>query len=151
MKGWNRFAALLLALGLIFGMIAPAGAEVMTLGVYFRGILEKEDGSTVLVPLSGSFRVMQGGLDRGVIQAGESTVTVSGTDPVSVTPMMETIPAGWDLTHAAVTVEMAGGNVTVSSSGTVELSGAITTEKTPSTPRSITAIPSSARSLRAPS
>ena len=45
MKGWNRFAALLLALGLIFGMIAPAGAEVMTLGVYFRGILEKEDGT----------------------------------------------------------------------------------------------------------
>ena len=113
MKGWNRFAALLLALGLIFGMIAPAGAEVMTLGVYFRGILEKEDGSTVMVPLSGSFRVMQGGLDRGVIQAGESTVTLSGTDPVSVTPMMETIPAGWDLTQAAVTVEMAGGNVTV--------------------------------------
>ena len=87
MKGWNRFAALLLALGLIFGMIAPASAEVMTLGVYFRGILEKEDGSTVMVPLSGSFRVMQGGLDRGVIQAGESTVTLSGTDPVSVTPM----------------------------------------------------------------
>ncbi|MBQ9210568.1 MAG: carboxypeptidase regulatory-like domain-containing protein [Clostridia bacterium] len=114
MKGWTRIIPLALALALIFSLMSSAAADVMTVGVYFRGIVEQADGSSGQVPLSGSFRVMQGGMDRGVIQAGESTVTVEGTDPVTLVPMPETIPAGWDLSEAQVMVEMLdGGNVNV--------------------------------------
>ena len=114
MKGWTRFITLLLTVCLALGLCTTAGAEVMTLGVYFRGLAEREDGTTVQVPLTGSFRVTQGGIEKGILQAGVTTVTLDGSDPVTITPVAETIPAGWDLRNAAVTVNMAdGGNVTV--------------------------------------
>ena len=91
-----------------------ARADVMTLGVYFRGIVEREDGTETEVPLSGSFRVLQGGLEKGIIRAGEETLTVDGSDPVTVVPLAESVAGGWDLSDARVTVPMAnGGNVTV--------------------------------------
>jgi len=114
MRGWTRLLSFFLALGLLCGLSAPASANVMTLGVWFRGIVEAEDGSTTQIPLEGSFRVTQGGLERGVIQAGVNTVNLEGTDPVTLTPMVETIQAGWDLSGATVTVNMTeAGNVTV--------------------------------------
>ena len=113
MKTKNRILIFLLAAGLMLALTAPAGAEVTTLGVYFRGILEQADGTEARVPLDGSFRVTQGGMDRGVIAAGQSTVTVAGTDPVTLVPMPETIEPGWDLTSAWTTVTLTGGNVTV--------------------------------------
>jgi len=95
MKGWIRTigGALALTLTLIFAMTAAARAEVMTIGVYFRGLVPQEDGSSRQVPLAGSFRVIQGGMDRGVIVAGETVVAVDGSEPVVLTPMAETIPA----------------------------------------------------------
>ena len=86
----------------------------MTVGVYFRGLVEQADGTVQQVPLAGSFRVLQGGMEKGVIEAGETAVAVDGSDPVTVLPMPETIEAGWDLTGAGTTVSMVnGGNVTV--------------------------------------
>ena len=109
----NRIISLLLALGLA-GLAAAAGAEVMTLGVYFRGETENAGGESRLIPLSGSFRVLQGGMEKGIVRAGETTVTVDGTDPVTLVVMPETVEAGWDLTETRTTVAMAdGGNVTV--------------------------------------
>ena len=116
MKGWTRTIqwVLALTLTLIFAMTAAARADVMTIGVYFRGLVPQEDGSSRQVPLSGSFRVTQGGMDRGVIVAGENVVEVSGSEPVVLTPMAETIPAGWDLSGARMTVNMTdGANLTV--------------------------------------
>ena len=106
--------ALLLAAGMMLALMVPAGAEVMTLGVYFRGLVEKEDGTVEQIPLEGSFLVLQGGLEKGIIRAGETVLSLDGSDPVSVMPMPETIDGGWDLTQAGTTVAMADGmNVTV--------------------------------------
>ena len=116
MKGRTRLISLVTALALLLALspATPAKADVMTLGVYLRGLLEQEDGTTAQIPLEGSFRVMQGGLDRGVIRAGETTAAVDGTDAVTLLPLPETIPAGWDVTGARTVVSMAdGGNVTV--------------------------------------
>ena len=114
MKRWTRLILFALAVCLLFTQAAPARAEVMTLGVYFRGLAEKEDGTTEQIPLEGSFRVLQGGMLRGTIQAGVTTVTLDGSDPVTVEPMAETIAPGWDLTGVRVTIPMTdGGNVTV--------------------------------------
>ena len=114
MKGKTRWIALVLILELLCSFAVPAGAEVMTLGVSFRGVTEREDGTEIQVALAGSFRVTQGGMDQGVIQAGVTTVTVSGTDPVTLIPMPETIDPGWDLAGARTTVNMTeSGTVTV--------------------------------------
>ena len=86
-KGFARLTALILAVAMGIILTGTALAEVTTLGVCFLGIVPREDGTEAQVTLSGSFRVMQGGLDRGVIQAGKTTVTVSGTDPVTLVPM----------------------------------------------------------------
>ena len=105
--------ALALAAGMMLSL-TPARSEVMTLGVFFRGLVEKEDGTTEQVPLEGSFLVLQGGMEKGIIQAGKTVLALDGSDPVSVVPMPETIDGGWDLTRAATTVTMADGlNVTV--------------------------------------
>ena len=64
----------------------------MTLGVYFRGLAEREDGTTVQVPLTGSFRVTQGGIEKGILQAGVTTVTVAGSDPVTLSPWRRPCP-----------------------------------------------------------
>ena len=114
MKGWTRWAALLLGVLLGVSLAVSAGAEVTTIGVWFRGVTEREDGTAEQIPLAGSFRVLQGGLDCGVIQAGETTVTVAGSEPVTLVPMPETVAPGWDLSGARTTVTPGeGGNLTV--------------------------------------
>ena len=114
MKIKNRLIALLLTAGLALSLVSGARADVMTLSVSFQGVFEQADGTAAQRALSGSFRVTQGGMDRGTLEAGASSLTVNGTDPVTLIPMAETIEPGWDLSEARVTVPMAdGGNVTV--------------------------------------
>ena len=91
----------------------PAAAEPMTLGVWVRGIRTLEDGSTVQASVEGSFRVLQGGLEAGIIQAGGKPVTLTSEGPVVLAPMPETFAAGWDLSSATTTVVWTPGNVTV--------------------------------------
>ena len=113
MNGRIRFVLLLLAVMLAAGMITPASADAMALGVWLRGIRTLEDGSTVQVPVEGSFRVLQGGMEAGILQAGENIVTMTGEGPVVLEPMAETFAAGWDLSGAETTVAWMPGNVTV--------------------------------------
>ena len=113
MRGRTRWIGLLLAALLAAGIVMPASAEVMTLGVWLRGIRTAEDGSVTQVPVEGSFRVTQGGLEAGVIQAGENTLALSREQQIVLEPMAETFPAGWDLSQARVTVDWTAGNVMV--------------------------------------
>ncbi len=113
MKGRTRWLWILLALALVLSAMASASAEVMTLGVWLRGIRPAEDGTTVQVPLEGSFRVTQGGLEAGIIEAGVNTVALSREQQAVLEPMPETFSAGWDLSEARVVVDWTDGNVTV--------------------------------------
>ena len=113
MSGRIRFVLLLLAMTLAAGLVTPAAADVMSLGVWLRGIRVLEDGSRVQVPVEGSFRVLQGGLEAGILQAGENPVAISGEGAVVLEPMAETFAAGWDLSGAVTTVAWTPGNVTV--------------------------------------
>ena len=113
MNGRIRIILLLLAITLAAGLIMPAAAEPMTLGVWVRGIRTLEDGSTVQASVEGSFRVLQGGLEAGIIQAGGKPVTLTSEGPVVLAPMPETFAAGWDLSNATTTVVWTPGNVTV--------------------------------------
>ena len=113
MNGRIRFVLLLLAVTLAAGLIMPAAAEPMTLGVWVRGIRTLEDGSTVQASVEGSFRVLQGGLEAGIIQAGGKPVTLTSEGPVVLAPMPETFAAGWNLSNATTTVAWTPGNVTV--------------------------------------
>ena len=61
MRKTGRILAALLILALLCGMIPAAGAEVVTVGVYFSGRRIAEDGSESFVKLEGSFRVIQNG------------------------------------------------------------------------------------------
>ena len=105
MKGRTRWLWILLALALVLSAMASASAEVMTLGVWLRGIRPAEDGTTVQVPLEGSFRVTQGGLEAGIIEAGVNTVALSREQQAVLEPMAETFSAGWDLSEARVVRE----------------------------------------------
>ena len=112
MRGRTRLIWLL-ALLLAACVVLSASAEVMSLGVWLRGIRTLEDGSTVQVPLTGSFRVLQGGMEKGIIQAGENAVTLSTEMNAVLEPMAETFSAGWDLSEARTTVTWTAGNVTI--------------------------------------
>ena len=115
MRGRTRFGILMLTAVLAFTACAvtAAKAEVMTLGVWLRGLITAEDGTTAQVPVEGAFRVLQGGLERGVIQAGADSVTLTEPGPVVLEPIPETFPAGWDLSGARVPVAYTDGTVTV--------------------------------------
>ena len=95
MRGRTRFGILMLAATLVFTACAvtAAKAEVMTLGVWLRGLITAEDGAAAQVPVEGSFRVLQGGLERGTVQAGVDTVTLTEPGPVVLEPIPETFPA----------------------------------------------------------
>ena len=100
--------ALLAAALLIAAGGAPARADVMTLDIAFRGEIPQEDGGVTTLPLTGSFRVYQNGIEIGIIHAGETTLTVTGPDRLFVEPMPETIDPAWDLSSAAREVEPTG-------------------------------------------
>ena len=133
----NRGIALFLVLALLCGMMTTAVADVVTIGIYFCGIKTAEDGSKMTVRLNGRFRVMQNGEDAGIIEAGKTTLTLSGTERIRIEPLPESVEPGWDLSSVAreVTPE-AGGTMTVSivvepiktdASGKTETSAVIST------------------------
>ena len=101
MKNTSRLMAFILAVAMLCGMITVASAEVATLGIYFCGKRTAADGSESVIRLSGQFRVTRNGEEVGVIDAGKTTVTLSGTDRVRIAPMPETISPEWDLRGAA--------------------------------------------------
>ena len=140
MRRWTRWIWMLLAALLAVGIVLPASAEVMTLGVWLRGIRTAEDGTAVQVPLEGSFRVTQGGLEAGVIQAGVNTVTLNRDQQIVLEPMAETFSPGWDLSEAWVTVDWIEGNVMVpvllpakKAEAPAETEGAVTDGSAPET------------------
>ena len=106
---------MILVLALVCGMVQTAGADVITLGIYFCGRRTAEDGSQQIVRLDGRFRVTQNGEEIGVIQAGKETLTLTDTARVRIEPMPESISPEWDLSDAVKTVyPEAGGTMTVS-------------------------------------
>ena len=114
MRKTGRILAALLILALLCGMIPAAGAEVVTVGVYFSGRRIAEDGSESFVKLEGSFRVIQNGLEVGVIRAGKDTLTLPDTEKIRIEPLPETISPEWNLKGSAVEfVPEGGGTLTV--------------------------------------
>lgn len=111
----NRLIAMILILTLMCGMIVTAGADVVTLGIYFCGKRTAADGSETIVRLEGQFRVTQNGETVGIINAGQDTLTLNGTGRIRIEPLAESILPEWDLSDAAreITPE-AGGTMTVS-------------------------------------
>lgn len=110
----HRLIALTLVLALVLGIIPTAGADVVTLGVYFCGKRAAANGTEVTVRLEGKFRVLQNGEDAGVIEAGKTTVTLPGTERIRLVPLAESIDPAWDLSTAYCEVKPeAGGLVTV--------------------------------------
>lgn len=111
----SRCIALLLVLALLCGMITTAGADVVTLGIYFCGRRIAGDGTEKIIRLEGRFRVTQNGAEVGVISAGKETITLYSTERIRIEPLPETISPEWDLSGAARDViPEAGGTVTVS-------------------------------------
>ena len=53
----NRLIAMILTLALLCGMVVTAGADVVTLGIYFCGKRTAADGTETVVRLEGQFRV----------------------------------------------------------------------------------------------
>ena len=111
----KRIIALLLALLLVLGLVPTAGADVVTVGVYFCGKRSTGNGPETTVKLEGRFRVLQNGEDAGVIEAGKTTVTLPDTDRIRLVPLADTIEPGWDLSTAfcEVVPSEGGGTVTV--------------------------------------
>ena len=113
MKKTSRLMAFILAVAMLCGMITVAAAEVATLGIYFCGKRTAEDGSESVIRLSGQFRVTRNGEEAGVIDAGKTTVTLSGTDRVRIAPLPETISPEWDLRTAYMEVQPEAGGTTI--------------------------------------
>ncbi len=111
----SRCIALFLILALLCGMITTAGADVVTLGIYFCGRRTAGDGTPTLVRLEGRFRVTQNGETVGIINAGRETITLNSTERIRIEPLPETISPEWDLSNATRDIiPEAGGTVTVS-------------------------------------
>lgn len=110
-----RVLALLLSMIMLCGLFAPAyGGELATLGVYFFGLQDREDGTQERVKLEGKFRIIQNGEEIMNIQAGEESALLTSSDPVTVIPVMSSMPKGWIIPEEGVTCEpRMGGTVTV--------------------------------------
>ena len=105
----RRCLALLLILTFLCGMIPAAGADAVTLGIYFCGRRTAEDGSEMIVKLDGQFRVTQNGIQVGYIEAGKTLLNLSSTDSIRITPMAESISPEWDLSTASCEISPEGG------------------------------------------
>ena len=109
----KKMLILLMALAALTAGMSAALADAMTLSVYFCGQIPREDGGVDTLPLEGTFRVFQGGVELGEIAVGE-TLLVTGTEGVRLEPLPETIEPAWDLTGAVTEVAMTDGtHVTV--------------------------------------
>ncbi|MBR2660964.1 MAG: hypothetical protein IKE15_06125 [Clostridia bacterium] len=110
-----RCIALILVTALLCGMIQAAGADVVSLGIYFCGRRTAADGSQQIVKLEGRFRVTQNGEEAGIISAGENTLTLGSTERIRIEPIPESIAPEWDLSTVAREVSPeAGGTTTIS-------------------------------------
>lgn len=107
-----RILCLILCIMFLAGMIPVAAAEMSTLGVYFCGLQERADGTMEPVQLTGRFFVLQNGEELGLIQAGEESVLLTGTAPVTVKPVMSSMPKGWDIPEEGLTVVPNSGSTT---------------------------------------
>ena len=103
----KRLLSLCLCLMLALGLWQIAQADVVTIGVSFSGITEK-NGREVSTKLEGSFRVWQNGEEKGWIRAGRETMKLDSLDRITLEPMIETIALGWDLSTATVQVQPEG-------------------------------------------
>ena len=111
----GRCIALILLITLLCGMIQTAGADVVSLGIYFCGRRTAADGSQQVIRLEGRFRVTQNGEEAGIITAGKDILTLGSTDRIRIEPLPESIDPEWDLSTVAREVfPEAGGTTTVS-------------------------------------
>lgn len=110
-----RCIALILVTVMLCGMIQTAGADVVSLGIYFCGRRTAADGSQQIVKLEGRFRVTQNGEEAGIITAGKDILTLGSTERIRIEPMPESIDPEWDLSTVAREVyPEAGGTTTIS-------------------------------------
>ena len=111
----SRFIVLILVAALLCGLIQTAGADVVSIGIYFCGRRTADDGTQQVVRLEGRFRVTQNGEEAGIIQAGHGILTLGSADRIRIEPIPESIDPEWDLSTAAREVRPeAGGTTTVS-------------------------------------
>lgn len=111
----SRCISLLLILVLLCGVLTTVHADVATINIFFCGKKTAEDGTETIIRLDGRFRVVQNGMEAGVIEAGKTTLTLSGTERIRIEPLPETIAPGWDLSTATCEISPeAGGTTTVS-------------------------------------
>ena len=105
--------ALLLALCLTVCCLSLNGAraEVVSLGVTLTGLQTDESGAESILPLSGRFRVLQNGVEAGTLTANGGVLTLTSLERIRLEPMVETLPAGWDWSGAAVEVVPQGAGV----------------------------------------
>ena len=116
MNGYRKWTAMLLCTLLLCCIILPVGvrAEVVTISVYFSGMIETATGEPTYTQLEGSFRVYQNGREVGTLQAGKNTLTLNSIERIRLEPMPESIAPEWDLSTASVDVQPeAGGTFTV--------------------------------------
>ncbi len=112
---FKNLIAILLSIILICSMLEVVFAgELTTLGVYFFGLVQKEDGSSERVKLEGKFRIVQNGTEIGTVQAGEESVLLTSAGTVTIQPILQTMPSGWQIPEEGMTFEpRTGGTVTV--------------------------------------
>ncbi|MBR3099985.1 MAG: carboxypeptidase regulatory-like domain-containing protein [Clostridia bacterium] len=114
MRKITRCCLIAAVLAVMMLACCPARADVMTVGIWFCGTEELQDGTLRTEKLTGDFTVTVNGEEIGRIRAGEETLTVNGPGRVTVRVCPETAPEGWDLSHAAATVEIvSGGSITI--------------------------------------
>ena len=111
----SALVALLLSIVLLTGTFNTAlGGELTTLGVYFCGLVQRADGTNERVKLEGKFSILQNGEEIGTVQAGEESVILTSADPVSIRPILRTMPNGWKIPEDGLVFEPRnGGTVTV--------------------------------------
>ena len=93
---------------LLLGGLAPARAEVITVGIILTGMVPEEDGSFRSVTAEGDFRVFQSGREIGRISAGRTTLPVNNADRIRIEPVPQSFSPEWDLSTAYLTPDVSG-------------------------------------------
>ena len=110
-----RMLCVSLVLCLLLGMMPTALAENTTLQASFYGMSATEGGSRWnMIPLDGTFRVEQAGQEAGllVIENGESSfVALEGAGDARLIPVMDTMPAGYQVIASGYTVSITAGRL----------------------------------------
>ena len=109
----SRCIALILILTILCGTIQTAGADVVSLGIYFCGKKTAQNGTEQIIKLEGRFRVTQNGEEVGIIQAGQDILTLNGTERIRIEPMPESIAPEWDLSTVTRDIYPEAGGTTI--------------------------------------